>query len=452
MTNPTSNYSFQMPTSSDLVTDLPADFEVFGQAVDTRLKALQPGTTLGDLAYSSATANTNTRLPIGTNGQVLAVSAGVPTWTTTADVTPLTTKGDLFTYTTQDARLGVGTNGQVLTADSTTATGLAWATASGGSNTFYAGKNLFLNADFSVWQRGTSFSNPSNGSFTCDRWSMYYDGSGATRTISQQTFTGNNPTGCESSYFLRWAQTVAGTGSTTNALFNKIEDVRKFNGQTVTVSFWAKADASRTVTLDTYQEFGTGGSGAVFVNNLSASVTTSWTRFSTTFTLPSVSGKTITGNSSISNILNFPINAVGTYDITGFQLELGSTATTFQTATGTIQGELAACQRYYFRAGGDNAYQYLSSGLAVSGTDTRFGFQPPVTMRIAPSAVDYSNLATYDVGAGAIIGVTNLTIGNGSKNMTALVATVASGLTTYRPLYLITNNSTSGYVGLSAEL
>jgi hypothetical protein len=80
MTNPTSNYSWQMPTATDLVTDLPADFEVFGQAVDTRLKALQPGTTLGDLAYSSATANTNTRLAIGTNGQVLSVSGGVPAW------------------------------------------------------------------------------------------------------------------------------------------------------------------------------------------------------------------------------------------------------------------------------------------------------------------------------------------------------------------------------------
>jgi hypothetical protein len=73
-----------MPTATDLVTDLPADFEVFGQAVDTRLKALQPGTTLGDLAYSSATANTNTRLGIGTTGQVLTVAAGVPSWATTA--------------------------------------------------------------------------------------------------------------------------------------------------------------------------------------------------------------------------------------------------------------------------------------------------------------------------------------------------------------------------------
>ncbi len=132
MTNPTSNYGFVLPTSTDLVTDLPADFEVALQGVDTRLKALQPGTTLGDIAYSSATANTNTRLPIGTSGQVLAVSGGVPAWTTTADVTPLTTKGDLFTFDTADARLGVGTNGQILVADSAEATGLKWATPSGG--------------------------------------------------------------------------------------------------------------------------------------------------------------------------------------------------------------------------------------------------------------------------------------------------------------------------------
>jgi hypothetical protein len=82
MANPTTNYGFVLPTSTDLVTDLPADFDVALQGVDTRLKALQPGTTLGDLAYSSATANTNTRLGIGTTGQVLSVSGGVPAWST----------------------------------------------------------------------------------------------------------------------------------------------------------------------------------------------------------------------------------------------------------------------------------------------------------------------------------------------------------------------------------
>jgi hypothetical protein len=108
-----------MPTATDLVTDLPADFEVFGQAVDTRLKALQPGTTLGDIAYSSATANTNTRLPIGTNGQVLGVSGGVPAWVSDATgmTNPMTTTGDTIYSSSGStpARLGIGSTGQVMT-------------------------------------------------------------------------------------------------------------------------------------------------------------------------------------------------------------------------------------------------------------------------------------------------------------------------------------------------
>tara|TARA_R110000822_G_scaffold6327_1_gene26903 strand:+ start:3252 stop:4025 length:774 start_codon:yes stop_codon:yes gene_type:complete len=84
MANPTTNYGFVLPTATDLVTDLPADFDVALQGVDTRLKALQPGTTLGDLAYSSATANTNTRLGVGSAGQVLTVAGGVPSWATPA--------------------------------------------------------------------------------------------------------------------------------------------------------------------------------------------------------------------------------------------------------------------------------------------------------------------------------------------------------------------------------
>ena len=90
MANPTTNYGFVLPTSTDLVTDLPADFDVALQGVDTRLKALQPGTTLGDLAYSSATANTNTRLAIGSTGNVLTVTGGVPVWA--APAAPSTAK------------------------------------------------------------------------------------------------------------------------------------------------------------------------------------------------------------------------------------------------------------------------------------------------------------------------------------------------------------------------
>lgn len=87
MANPTTNYGWPMPTATDLVTDLPADFAAFGQPVDTTLKALNPETTLGDIAYRSSTSNTNTRLGIGSTGQVLTVASGVPSWATPAAAT-----------------------------------------------------------------------------------------------------------------------------------------------------------------------------------------------------------------------------------------------------------------------------------------------------------------------------------------------------------------------------
>jgi hypothetical protein len=142
MTNPTSNFGWQMPTSTDLVTDLPADFEVFGQAVDTTLVDLKGGTTGQVLSKASATDMDFTWVA-SNPGDITGVTAGtgISGGGTSGDVTvtnsmatAIDAKGDLIGGTGADtfARLAVGANDTVLTADSTAATGLKWATAAGG--------------------------------------------------------------------------------------------------------------------------------------------------------------------------------------------------------------------------------------------------------------------------------------------------------------------------------
>ena len=108
MANPTTNFGWVMPAAVNLVTDLPADFDVFGQAVDTDFVGLKGGTTgqvlakasgtdldfvwsadaagmtnpmttTGDTIYSSS-GSTPARLGIGSTDDVLTVAGGVPTW------------------------------------------------------------------------------------------------------------------------------------------------------------------------------------------------------------------------------------------------------------------------------------------------------------------------------------------------------------------------------------
>ena len=80
----TTNYSWSTPDDTALVKDGAAAIRSLGTAIDTTTKALNPSTTLGDIEYRSSTANTNTRLAIGTTGQVLTVAGGVPSWATPA--------------------------------------------------------------------------------------------------------------------------------------------------------------------------------------------------------------------------------------------------------------------------------------------------------------------------------------------------------------------------------
>lgn len=211
--------------------------------------------------------------------------------------------------------------------------------------------NAIINGGFDFWQRGTSFTPAASPTvvYTADRFAVQRDGTGATVTVSQQAFTpGTAPVaGYEAQYFLRFAQSVAGTLGTYNQLFQKVEDVRSFAGQSVTYSFWAKADAATTLQQATVQSFGISGSVDVVTLGSTQTITTSWARYTYTFTVPSVSGKTIGPGSFLQMGLSLANNTAKTVDIWGVQLESGSSVTNFKRAATTLQGELAACQRYY---------------------------------------------------------------------------------------------------------
>jgi hypothetical protein len=332
---------------------------------------------------------------------------------------------------------------------------------------YAAGKNKIINGDFGINQRNfTSITTTNTYSF--DRFVSVISGDGTT-TITPQTFTpGTAPvSGYEATNYWRAVTSGYTNAASRTDLSQRIEDVRTFAGQTVTLSFWAKA-ASGTpkIAFEIFQEFGTAGSASVGTAGGTVTISTSWARYSKTITLPSVSGKTI-GAGSLLNTRIF-VNAGSdfaartdsmgiqnnTFDIWGYQLEASSTATAFQTATGTLQGELAACQRYYVRYGGESSYNAINtSGFGTSTTRIDYVFQFPVKMRIAPSAIDYSTVSTFLANAGSsTVTPTSFTIDQATTYGSKIDSRYASGVVADRCYYLMANNNATSYVAFTAEL
>jgi hypothetical protein len=317
--------------------------------------------------------------------------------------------------------------------------------------------NAIINGAFDIWQRGTSFSNPTSTSYTADRFRVNFDGTGATRTISQQTFTpGTAPvSGYESAFHLRYACTVAGSGNTFYDFIQPIEDVRSFAGQTITVSFWAKAASAVAMSrILLGQVFGSGGSGAVYTTvGTAPTLTTSWARYSFSVAVPSISGKTIGTSSALELFLGMPTAATATVDIWGVQLEAGSTATPFRRNANSIQGELAACQRYYIRFGGKGNSNY-AMGSANGSTNTSFVVLIGTSLRIPPTSVEFSaGLRIADTGGSTFnLSAMSIDTNRSTQNTAFIYTTHSSGATQYRNYFLENNNNDTQFFALSSEL
>jgi hypothetical protein len=205
-------------------------------------------------------------------------------------------------------------------------------------------RNAIINGRFDSWLSGTSFTASGYGA---ELW--INNRNGTTCTMSRQSFTvGQTAVPGEPQYFLRMAVTTSAGAGNFSTLQHRIEGVRTFAAQTVTLSFWARAAADRNVAVEFTQAFGSVGGGASApVNSIGVttlSLTTTWQRFVVTVAIPSISGKTIfeDGTSFLSfNIwldagsnFNSRTNSLGqrsgTYEFALMQLEAGPLATPFE--------------------------------------------------------------------------------------------------------------------------
>jgi hypothetical protein len=443
MANPTSNFNWQMPTPTDLVTDLPADFEVFGQAVDSSMADLLGGTTGQVLAKNS---NTNMDFVWVAQDDSNAIQNAI-----------VDAKGDLIAASANDtpARLAVGNNGETLVADSSQTTGLAYIATPSASNPV-------LNSAMQVWQRGTSISLAASTAYTsgflADRWQTSTAANQAT-TVSRQA-TGDTTNLANIQYAMRFQRNSGQTGTTGYSIVQSFESINSipFAGKTVTMSFYARAGAtavsSGATTVTQYLYTGTGTDQNIFAGftgsatpiNSAKTLTATWQRFTTTATLAS-------STTQLAPVFVWtPIGTAGATDyveITGVQIDIGSVALPFRTNSGTIQGELAACQRYYYRITASQC-TIASSGYTYATTNGLGFMYLPVSMRVVPTAIDYLNVAAVDFN-NATLTTSSIGIGGGCTPAIITIDVVVTGATANRSMYIRGTNSNS-YFGLSAEL
>ena len=321
--------------------------------------------------------------------------------------------------------------------------------------------NAIINGAFEINQRGFT-STTTTATYGFDRFLLRTND--ALCTYSAQTFSpGESPsTNFEGRSYARLVTAGQTAANTLSVLRQVIEDVRTFAGRTVTMSFYAKAaSGSPKINISLTQSFGSGGSAFVEKFATPATLTTSWARYSFTLTLDPLTGKTVTTNTTllasifVSAGTDFAAAGTGiqsnTFDIWGVQLEEGTVATPFRRNANSIQGELAACQRYYVRFIDVIGNSILSSlGFASQTTSAHIMFTLPVEMRVRPTSVEHSAVEITDLVNEISVGT--LTLSGNRTPFSGQVNCATSGLTQFRPYVIRNDNNAAGFVAFSAEL
>lgn len=318
-------------------------------------------------------------------------------------------------------------------------------------------KNWIINGMFDVWQRGTT-QTVFSGYGSDDRW--FNGNTNSTKTITRESFVigqtdvPNNP-----QYFCRTVVVTSGDSVTYKQ--QRIEDVTKLAGKTVTVSFWAKANANKNLSIEFGQKFGSGGSGTVYsIGVQKFALTTIWQKFTKTVTLPSVVGKTIGVSSFLQLTIWFDANSSsnartdslgnqsGTFDIANVSLVEGSVAVECQNQP--YADVLRECQRYLRRYNATSSYtQFGNTGYCATATEFNLSFAFDAPMRTTPT-MSYFGLIIHDINTAFRI-ITSITLDSTSSKERARLKVYSTELTMFKVSDLVAQDATS-FIEFSAEL
>jgi hypothetical protein len=317
--------------------------------------------------------------------------------------------------------------------------------------------NPIINSCFDIAQRGTSIALSNQAQYTLDRWFTF---SVPASTTSRQA-TGDTTNLPFIQNCIRVQRTAGNTSTGAIYIFQAVETANSipYAGKTITFSFYARKGANYSAASSilsallitgtgTDQNIYNGYTGAVTAISQNATLTTTWQRFSYTATLAA------TATEMTPQFYMDPTGTAGAadyFEVTGVQIDIGSVALPVRRNGATIQGELAACQRYYTRLNSASVY-LIGLGLAQSST-TFYGIIDLVnTMRTTPTTVDINLLRLTDTGAAYTpSGAWSIYTNGSGTDRVCLSNTTFSTLTSTRT-YLFELNGATAFVGFGAEL
>ena len=349
-------------------------------------------------------------------------------------------------------------------------------------------RNLIINGDMSIAQRGTSTTGITAGNnFVIDRFYLGVSQVG-TWSLTQDT---DVPSGQGFANSLKATCTTAATPTGTQQVFLSQNIEAQFcqhlkygtsNAEKITMSFWVKSNKTGNYIAWILCDDGS-TTNTNYVYSIDAADT--WEKKTITFqgnTLQSIandngkglqvrwtvaSGETYTSGTTLNGVwqaydpadtyAGLTVNladAINNYiNITGVQLEVGDTATPFEHRPYDM--ELARCQRYFYIAdaylGGSANYPSIGAGYNISSTESRISVQYPVMMRAKPT-LSYTGTLYILNSAGSGIAITSIASNYGNAMSGMVSFGVASGLTQGHGTVLITNNGSGQTFQASAEL